>query len=150
MFLARSTKIACGAALVAAAGILSAPSFAQSETTTPSAAQDQADTPSTQATPEAAAPGASSQNFSDDKLKSFAVAYLQVDRVTQEYLPKLKQAKDTGAQQKVREEAGQKMVQAVESSNGISVNEYNQIAQSAQTDPELASKLTKYIQEADK
>ena len=137
MSLRKTSKIMLGAVGAVASALFAGQALAQNQTTEPPAAQ-----------PSVEAPDAGQAAFSDEKLKSFAVAYLEVDKITKEYLPKLQEAKDESAQQKVREEAGAKMIKAVEGSNGISVNEYNQIAQTAQTDPELANKITGFIREA--
>lgn len=137
MSLRKSSKFTLGVIGAMASALFAGHAFAQNQTTEPQAAQ-----------PSIEAPADGEAAFSDDQLKSFAVAYLEVDKITKEYLPKLKEATDTTAQQKVREEAGAKMVEAVQGSGGISVDEYNQIAQSAQTDPELANKITSYIREA--
>lgn len=134
--------------LIAALG-LAAVTFAAPQALAQTQSAPAQDTPA-QNTPTVQAPAQTSQNFPDDKLKSFAVAYLQVDKITQEYLPKMKEAKDTTAKEQVRTEAGEKMVKAVEGAPGISVDEYNQIAQSAQTDPDLANKITGYIRDANK
>lgn len=40
------------------------------------------------------------------------------------------------------------MVEAVNESDGITVDEYNQIIQAAQTDPELAQRINSHISEA--
>ncbi|WP_047144848.1 DUF4168 domain-containing protein [Aquamicrobium sp. LC103] len=93
-------------------------------------------------------PSAEAPSFSDEKLKSFAVAFLEVSKITQEYQPQLEGAKTPEDQQRVQSEASDKMVNAVESSEGISVEEYTQIIQAAQTDPELAQKINGHITEA--
>jgi len=87
------------------------------------------------------------QSYDDATLESFAVAFLEVDKVKREYTPKLQQATSEEEQKQIQTEAGQKMVQAVEGTAGISVEEYNQIIQSAQADPELAQRLNNIIQQ---
>lgn len=124
-------------AMLAAVGMtvaaaFSAPAFAQTDT--------QQTEPSMQ---EKTAP---SESFDDAKLESFAVAFLQVDKVRQEYTPKMQSASE-GDQQKIQTEAGQKMIKAVEDAEGISVDEYNTIIQSAQADPELAQRVNNVIQD---
>ena len=148
------TTLLAATALVAGTA-LALPAFAQNASpTAPDAAQT---TPQPQTNPQAGesaqpsvqAPEAAS-NYPDTKLKSFAVAFLQVDKVTKEYLPRLKQASSEDEQKKIRSEASGEMVKAVEGASDISVEEYNSIAKSAQTDPKLANKLTGYIREAAK
>jgi hypothetical protein len=50
---------------------------------------------------------------SDQKIEAFAVAYLQVDKVRQEYSAKITAAKDDAAKQKLQEEAKKQMVDTV-------------------------------------
>lgn len=133
------------ATLFVAGSGLASPSFAQDD----APAKPDAAPATESAQPSVQAPEAASA-YPDAKLKSFAVAFLQVDKVTQKYLPRLKQASSKDEQQKIRHEASGEMVKAVEGSSDISVEEYNSIAKSAQTDPQLANKLTGYIREAAK
>jgi len=70
------------------------------------------------------------------------VALAEVERIKQEYSQRLQTAGSEAEQQQIQNEAGQKMLQAVEG-KGISVDEYNQIIQTAQTDPALAERLSK-------
>lgn len=92
-------------------------------------------------------PAAEAPDYSENKLQSFAVAFAEVDKVKQEYTPRMEQAGSEEEQQEVQSEAGQQMMQAVEDSEGISVDEYNEIIQSAQADPEFAQELNVLITE---
>ena len=92
-----------------------------------------------------AAPAIEAPAVSDDKLNSFAVAFLEVEKIKQEYTQRLQQASSETEQQQIQNEAGEKMLQAVETTDGISVDEYNQIIQSAQADPDLAQRLSNAI-----
>jgi len=82
---------------------------------------------------------------SDQKIEAFAVAYQQVDKVRQEYSAKIGATKDDAAKQKLQEEAKKQMVDTVEASNGISVEEYSSILTAAQSDPALAKKVLEKI-----
>lgn len=86
--------------------------------------------------------------YDESKLQSFVVAFLQVDEINRTYAPQLQEAEGEEAQGAVREEASQQMMQAVESVDGITVEEYGEIIQQAQTDPALAEQINGYIQEA--
>ena len=98
----------------------------------------------------APAPGApaTAQNFSEEKLRSFAVAFLEVDKINQEYAPRLQGASSAEEQQQIRQEATGKMLEAVEGADGISTDEYTQILTAAQADPELATQLNEAIGQA--
>jgi hypothetical protein len=93
-------------------------------------------------------PGQSTPAPDEAKLKSFAVAFLEVDRIGKEYSPRLKEAKTPEEQTRIKEEAGAAMTKAVESQDGITVDEYNSILTQAQSDPELANRISGKIREA--
>ncbi|WP_039844135.1 DUF4168 domain-containing protein [Rhizobium gallicum] len=85
---------------------------------------------------------------SDQKIEAFAVAYLQVDQVRQEYSAKIGATQDTAAKQQLQTEASKQMVQAVEASPGISLDEYNSILTAAQNDPALVKRVQEKLQES--
>ncbi|WP_275783933.1 DUF4168 domain-containing protein [Pararhizobium gei] len=121
------------AALTAAALsliVVNAPAFAQG------AAEPQATQPMQGAAPTA---------ISEQKIDAFAVAYLQVDKVRQDYAAKIGVEKDTAAKQKLQNEANKQMISAVETSPDMSLNEYKTIITAAQTNPEVARKLQEKI-----
>lgn len=120
---------------IVAAGLLASPLAAVS-----AVAQEQTQTP--QATP-APAPA-----VDDAKLRSFAVAFLEVNKVAETYRPQLEATKDPEEQKRLQTEAAQGMAQAVESSDGITVEEYNQIVGAAQVDPDLAQRINTHLREA--
>ena len=82
---------------------------------------------------------------SDQKIEAFAVAYLQVDKVRKEYSAKIGATKDEASKQKLQEEAKKQMVDTVEASKDISVEEYSSILTAAQSDPALAKKVLEKI-----
>ncbi|AGB73409.1 hypothetical protein RHSP_08248 [Rhizobium freirei PRF 81] len=86
--------------------------------------------------------------ISDQKIEAFAVAYLQVDKIRQEYAAKIKAAPDETAKQELRSEARKQMIQAVQTSPNISVDEYNEILAAAQKDPVLVKKLDDKLQKS--
>lgn len=106
----------------------------------PAVAQDQ---PAPQAAP---APDAAPVD--ETKLRSFAVAYLEVSKIAQTYQPQLQAETDPQEQQRLQSEAASGMVQAVENAEGITVEEYNLIVNSAQADPGLAQQINTLVQEA--
>lgn len=87
------------------------------------------------------------EQYSDETLRSFATAFLQVDEVNREYTPRLQEATTPEEQEQIQAEASQQMVSIVEESD-VTVQEYTSIMQAAQADPALAEKLTQYIGEA--
>ena len=110
-------------------------------------AQDELQPPATEAQPPATmeAPAAT---FDEPTLQSFVVAFLQVDEINRTYLPQMQEADTPEEQQQIQEQATQEMVTAVENAEGISVEEYNTIIETAQTDPELAQRINDMIRDA--
>ncbi|MDP9634441.1 MULTISPECIES: DUF4168 domain-containing protein [unclassified Ensifer] len=90
--------------------------------------------------------GKGTDAISDQKIQAFAVAYLQVDKVRQAYSAKIEATTDAAAKEKLQTEASKQMVEAVESSSAISVEEYSSILTAAQNDPALAKKVQEKIQ----
>ena len=86
----------------------------------------------------------SALSYSDDELKSFVVAALEVQRINSNYLPKLQAAATPEEQQQVRAAASEEMVQAVEK-NGLSVDKYKEILDQAQTNPAVADRVKEHI-----
>ncbi|RVI30929.1 DUF4168 domain-containing protein [Sinorhizobium meliloti] len=101
-----------------------------------------------QAQPTQTQPDASgtSAPISDQKIEAFAVAYLQVDKVRQEYSTKIGATTDEAAKAKLQNEASQEMVKAVETAPNMSVEEYTTILKAAQSDPALAQKVQEKLQ----
>lgn len=74
------------------------------------------------------------------------MAYLQVDKVRQEYSTKIGATTDEAAKAKLQNEASQEMVKAVETAPNMSVEEYTTILKAAQSDPALAQKVQEKLQ----
>ncbi|MCK3779293.1 DUF4168 domain-containing protein [Ensifer sesbaniae] len=84
--------------------------------------------------------------ISDQKIEAFAVAYLQVDKVRQEYSAKIEATSDAAAKKALETEGSKKMVEAVKASPSISVEEYSAILTAAQSDPAVAKKVQAELQ----
>ncbi|MEI3855811.1 MULTISPECIES: DUF4168 domain-containing protein [unclassified Ensifer] len=106
--------------------------IAQAQETEP--AQGQADNKGTEAV------------ISEQKIEAFAVAYLQVDKVRQEYSAKIEATSDAAAKKELETEGSKKMVEAVKASPAISVEEYSAILTAAQSDPAVAKKVQAELQ----
>jgi len=124
----------CSKHLAVAAGLLAGVAFAPlalaQETTQPSE------------------PAIEAPAVTEEKLQSFAVAFVEVEKIKQQYTQRLQEAASETEQQQIQNEAGERMLQAVEATDGISLDEYNQIIQSAQADPNLAQRVTDAIGQA--
>lgn len=97
-----------------------------------------------------AKPGASEQGqaqYSDEDLKAFAVAALEVRQIRESYTPKVQQADTPQKRQEISKEATDKMVEAVEK-HGLSAQKYNNIYSASQNDPSLADRVNKHLRDA--
>ncbi|MFB9866472.1 DUF4168 domain-containing protein [Vreelandella sulfidaeris] len=83
---------------------------------------------------------APAQDFSDEQLQQFADAAQEIAVISQEYTQRLQEAEDQSAQQDVRTEANDRMIQVVEDS-GLDVDTFNAIGQSIQQDPEMMQRV---------
>ncbi|MCL7939865.1 DUF4168 domain-containing protein [Halomonas sp. ATCH28] len=100
-------------------------------------AQAQQDSAANAEQPQATAPA---QDFSDQQLQQFADASQEIAVISQEYTEELQAAEDEQAQQEVRMEANDKMVEVVEDS-GLDVDTFNAIGQAIQQDPEMMQRV---------
>jgi len=92
------------------------------------------------APPPQAGADATQVDVSDDQLRQFVDAASEVQSVQEQYAAEIQSTQEAEEAQSLRQEAQEKMVQAVEDS-GLSVSEYNLIAQRLQQDPSLANRL---------
>ncbi len=79
--------------------------------------------------------------FPSEKLDSFVAAAISVEQLIQEWSPKIEGAADQQAAESLRQQANEELAQAIERTDGITVDEYRQIAQAARTDPGLSQRL---------
>ncbi|MBN8411511.1 DUF4168 domain-containing protein [Halomonas denitrificans] len=85
------------------------------------------------------------QNFSDAELQKFADASKEIATISQDYTQRLQEAEDQQAQQDVRTEANQKMVEAVQQS-GLEVEKFNAIGQAIQQNPDMMKRVQEMAQ----
>lgn len=83
---------------------------------------------------------APAQDFSDQQLQQFADASQEIAVISQEYTQRLQEAEGEAAQQEVRAEANDRMIEIVEDS-GLDVDTFNAIGQSIQQDPEMMQRV---------
>lgn len=133
----RDSLIALSVLGLAAGPLAVSGAAAQDELQPPAAAEE----PTTMEAP-------ATTSFDESTLRSFVVAFLQVDEINRNYLPQMQEADTPEAQQEVQQQATQEMVVAVENAEGISVEEYNSIIETAQADPELANQINELIRQA--
>ncbi len=83
--------------------------------------------------------------YTEEKLQSFAMAALEVAQVREEFSAELADADSEERRQEIALEANETMIQAVEAQPGITVDEYNQIAQATERAPALSQRIAEYM-----
>jgi glucose/arabinose dehydrogenase len=135
----------CAASAAALALALCGTAFAQQPGagTTPPDAQE----PQQQAQPPAPQPGPApgAAEVSDEQLERFADAYTEVAQLRDEYTQQIIQAEDPDRATELQQEANERMIEAVEE-KGLSVGEYNMIAEAMDRDPELQERVLQKLQ----
>ena len=76
----------------------------------------------------------------------FVDAFVAVQEVREEYSEQLGSAEDAAATEALEQEAQMAMVEAVEN-QGMSVDQYNQVAMQVQHDPEMVRQIQEMAQE---
>ena len=79
-------------------------------------------------------------DVSEDQVESFVDAYMAVQGINQEYTQKLQAVEDPEKATELQQEAQTKMQEAV-SDSGLSISEYQQIANQAGQSEELRSQI---------
>ncbi len=113
----------------------------------PAMAQDEVQPPAVQEELQPAMPGETAAAYDEQKLRSFVTAFLQVDQINRQYAAQMQEAESPEAQQQVQSQAIDEMVAVVQGADGISVEEYNSIIETAQASPELAQQINELIRE---
>jgi hypothetical protein len=122
------TRPATALAALLLAGVMAMPSSGVAQTAAP------------------ASPQAGTVKFTEDQLKSFAAATLEVEELHEKYSPQIAAAKEPGEQEAVRAQAIEEMTKAVRG-EGLSIEEYNSIVTQLYADPEMAKSIEAYRSE---
>ena len=80
--------------------------------------------------------------YEQAKLKSFVSAALKVNDLIEQWTPRIQGAQDETEAAALRDQANGELVAVIESADGITVDEYRQISQAAQADPQLMARIS--------
>ena len=83
-------------------------------------------------------------NVNETQLKSFAKVYVEVEKIRQTYVPRLKEAKNAEEGKQIEAEAMSKMEGAL-TKEGLTIDSYSQIFEIARADQGLREKLIELI-----
>jgi Domain of unknown function (DUF4168) len=81
------------------------------------------------------------EEYSDAKLQSFASAVMAVNAVVERWRPQIQAAPSEADKQQLADQAQQEMRAAVDGTEGMSVDEYQRIAEAAQADSDLMARI---------
>jgi outer membrane murein-binding lipoprotein Lpp len=85
--------------------------------------------------------------YSDAKLQSFADAVRAVNAVVEEWRPQIQAAPNEADARQMAEKANEEMRAAVAGTEGITIEEYQAIAQAAQADAQLMARIDQALKE---
>jgi hypothetical protein len=117
--------------------LLAATAVAASFLALPAAAQNQSPP----------APQEAPAKVSDGELKAFADAAVEVQKIRDNWHPRIQAAPDAKAGDELRQQAQAEMVSAVEA-KGLTVEKYQEIYQLAQIDPDVRQKVVMLIEQS--
>lgn len=89
----------------------------------------------------------SAAEISDEKLKAVASAYIQVFKINQSYKAKIEASQTTEEANELQQTANQEMIDAIESEENVTVNEYNEVIGALADDEELRERLQAHVDE---
>ncbi len=91
-------------------------------------------------------PGMSGGQVSEEKLDSFAAAAVEIQTINEEARAKLSEPGTSESPEDLQRQANEDIISAVED-EGLTIEEFNEIARLAQNDPALHSRVIAKIQE---
>jgi hypothetical protein len=92
------------------------------------------------------APAGQKANINEAELKSFAKVYVQVEKINQSYVPRLKETQDPEQSKAIQEEAKTKIDEAL-ATGGLTKESYTQIVQTVNANDDLRKKVIALINE---
>ncbi|MCM2563484.1 DUF4168 domain-containing protein [Lutimaribacter sp. EGI FJ00015] len=93
-------------------------------------------------------PTMAAEDVTQDQVDSFVEAALAVDNVRESYLPQIEAAEDEETRQNLLDEANSAALEAVESVDGLTSDDYLAIAAAAQQDQDLNARIVASLQAA--
>lgn len=91
---------------------------------------------------------AQAQQFSDEQIRAFANAALQVQELRRDYVEAMNEVGSEDERAALIEQTTSRMTTVVEEAPGITVGEYNAISQAAEQDPALAQAVERHMRDA--
>ncbi|MGH6895444.1 MAG: DUF4168 domain-containing protein [Geminicoccaceae bacterium] len=86
--------------------------------------------------------------FTDQQLESFVVAAVAVDQLIRQWNPRIQGAENEEHAAQLREQANAELVETITRTEGMTIEQYQEIGQAAQSDPALAARINEIYQKA--
>ena len=87
------------------------------------------------------------EQYDQQTLESFVVAALEVNRLVEEWTPRIQAAPSEGEAAEMREQANGELVEAINQASDITIDEYREISAAAQSDPALMARISEIIED---
>lgn len=84
--------------------------------------------------------------LNQERLQTFAAVAIEVQRINDDYQSRFSAAGTSEEREKIQQEAATEMTKAVED-NGMTVDQYNEVARAAQADPDVAKQISEYVRQ---
>ncbi len=85
--------------------------------------------------------GVQAEDFTESQLKSFVVAVAAINQIAEKWQPQVQAAQSEDQAAEMLQQVDTEMRQAIESTDGIGIDEYQSIMKAAQTDEALKSQI---------
>ena len=79
--------------------------------------------------------------FNDQKLEAFVVAVVKVDQLIDSWAPKIRSAENDEQAQAMNQQANAELRQAIEQTDGITIDEYKAISDAMREDGSLMTRI---------
>ena len=86
-------------------------------------------------------PASAEGHLSDAKLQAFVAAAVSASKVIEHWTPRIDSAESQEAIEELLAQANTELAAAIEGTDGITLEEYREIAQAAQADPGLSARI---------
>lgn len=93
------------------------------------------------------APARAESEVSDAKLQAFVAAAVSVTELIEQWSPRIESAESQEAADELLAEANSELIDAIEATDGITVDEYKEISEAAQADPSLSARIEEIFQQ---
>lgn len=83
--------------------------------------------------------------FDDATIEAFAAAQIRIEQIRSAYLPEFQAAETDAARQQINQQATQEMVDAVEATPNLTLDQFNAVTEAAVLDAALAERIDEAI-----